>query len=439
MAMPEHITRHYAEHIDALMQSWERALYAENLDSVVVHAGTPLVSFLDDAHYTFRANPHFLAWLPLTQNPESVLIFRPGARPTLYFYQPNDYWHCVPEDPEDWWAQHFDIKVMREPGEWRQGVPVGFEAYIGDSPELEADADCNPTRLLNRLHLLRTRKSEYELACMRQSSAVAARCHRAAEAAFRNGSSEYEIHMAYMLAASATEADLPYGSIVALNEHAAVLHYQIQSRQAPEQSRSFLIDAGATCHAYCSDITRTYAAEQGAFAALVEGMDAMQQSLCDGVRGGVDYRELHLQTHVGVAELLVEHDIVNVNAHDAVSSGLTSKFFPHGLGHFIGLQTHDVAGLISDETGQEIPRPAGHPFLRLTRTLEPGNVVTIEPGLYFIESLLEPLRHSRDRQQVNWDTVDALRPYGGVRIEDDVVVTAAAPENLSRDAFAALD
>jgi Xaa-Pro dipeptidase len=439
METPELITRHYAAHIQTLQNTWEQALQAENFDSVVVHAGSPLVSFLDDFHYNFRPNPHFLAWLPLTHHPESVLIFQPGARPVLYFYQPTDFWHRAPDDPEPWWAEHFDIRVMREPGHWRQGVPVGREAYIGDAPELEGDDDHNPARLLNRLHLARTRKTAYELACMRESSRVAAGCHRAAEQAFREGRSEYGIHMAYLEAGRLTEADLPYGSIVALNRHAAVLHYQNQERRAPETSRSFLIDAGATFHAYCSDITRTYAAEEGAFGALVAGMDALQQKLAGAMRAGVDYRDLHLQTHQGVAGLLVEHDIVHMNAEDVVASGLSAAFFPHGLGHFIGLQTHDVAGLIEDATGREIPRPAGHPFLRLTRKLEAGNVVTVEPGLYFIDSLLEPWRHGRDRQQVNWDVVDALAPYGGVRIEDDVVVTADEPENLSREAFAALD
>lgn len=439
MATPEHITTHYANHIGIVQQAWEQALFAEDFDCVVVHAGSPLVSFLDDFHYSFRANPHFLAWLPLTRHPESVLIFRPGARPVLYFYQPDDYWHVVPEDPESWWAMHFDVRIMREPGEWRQGVPVGREAYIGDAPELAGDDDLNPRGLLNRLHLARTCKSDYELACMREASDVGARCHRAAEQAFREGLSEYEIHMAYLQAGRMSDADLPYGSIVALNQHAAVLHYQAHQRQAPDSSRSFLIDAGATTHAYCSDITRTYAAQEGAFADLVSGMDALQLSLADAMRAGVDYRELHLQTHSGVAQLLVDNDIVRVSAEDAVSSRLTSAFFPHGLGHFIGLQTHDVAGLIFDASGQEIPRPAGHPFLRLTRILEPGNVVTVEPGLYFIESLLDPWRHGRDRLKVNWDTVDALMPYGGVRIEDDVVVTAGEPENLTRNAFAALN
>jgi Xaa-Pro dipeptidase len=105
----------------------------------------------------------------------------------------------------------------------------------------------------------------------------------------------------------------------------------------------------------------------------------------------------------------------------------------------IGLQVHDVAGFAADDTGREqIPRPAGHPYLRLTRRLEPGFVVTIEPGAYFIGLLLEAARaHKEHARLINWTLVERLKPYGGIRVEDDVVCRAeGAPENLTRDAFA---
>ena len=101
------------------------------------------------------------------------------------------------------------------------------------------------------------------------------------------------------------------------------------------------------------------------------------------------------------------------------------------------MQTHDVAGLIDNE-GHEIPRPEGHPFLRLTRILETGNVLTIEPGLYFIEPLLNGWRENKDSSVINWDKVEELAPYGGVRIEDNVVVAAEGCDNLTRKAFADL-
>jgi Xaa-Pro dipeptidase len=121
-----------------------------------------------------------------------------------------------------------------------------------------------------------------------------------------------------------------------------------------------------------------------------------------------------------------------------VAERVTSIFFPHGIGHLIGLQVHDVAGLAGDVTGTEIPRPDGHPYLRLTRVLEPGYVVTVEPGIYFIDLLLAEARADGRGGHIRWDAVERLKPYGGIRIEDDVVCTGGAPENLTRDAFAAV-
>jgi Xaa-Pro dipeptidase len=97
---------------------------------------------------------------------------------------------------------------------------------------------------------------------------------------------------------------------------------------------------------------------------------------------------------------------------------------------------HDVAGFAESDRGGTIPKPDGHPYLRLTRTLQPGMAVTIEPGIYFIDMLLDELKRKGLADTVDWSRIDAFRPYGGIRIEDDVVCTDAAPINLTREAFA---
>jgi Xaa-Pro dipeptidase len=432
------VTDHYAEHVATCQQRWAAALEAEAFDAAVVHAGAQLVAFLDDYHYPFKPNPHFLAWLPLTRHHDSVLLVRPGERPVLFYYQPDDYWYLPPADPEAWWAAHFDVRPVRDADSWKADAPDGRVAYIGDAPAISGCEALNPTRLINRLHLERARKTPYEIACMAEANRVAARAHRAAEQAFREGASEYEIHQAYCLAGGLLDEELPYGNIVALNRNGAVLHYQQRLHEQPTDRHSFLIDAGATQQGYASDITRTYAAHAGAFQDMITAMDELQQGLCADMRAGVDYRDMHLAAHQRIATVLAEFGVIRCSADAAVESGLSSVFFPHGLGHFLGIQTHDVAGLIAEASGTEIPRPEGHPFLRLTRVLEPGNVLTVEPGLYFIDSLLERWRAEGDAAAVDWDRVDELRPCGGIRIEDNVVVTDSEPLNLSRQAFAGL-
>jgi Xaa-Pro dipeptidase len=296
----------------------------------------------------------------------------------------------------------------------------------------------NDAELLARLHYGRAVKTPYELECLRRASALGARGHRAALAAFRRGESEYEAHMSYLAACALREEEMPYNNIVAYNEHAAVLHYQHLDRRTPPVLRSFLIDAGAQYRGYAADITRTYAAAPGRFAELVERLNAAQLRLCGEIVSGRDYREVHLSAHRMLGDVLHEAGLTHIAGPDALEQGVTSVFFPHGIGHLLGLQVHDVGGVMDDVQGGERKRPEGHPYLRLTRMLEPGVVVTVEPGIYWIDSLLKAAREDKRRAHIDWAVVDELRPYGGIRIEDNVVATAAAPENMTRDAFARL-
>jgi Xaa-Pro dipeptidase len=263
------------------------------------------------------------------------------------------------------------------------------------------------------------------------------RGHIAARDAFTAGASEFEIHLEYLQTTGQNEAELPYGNIIALNENGAVLHYQFQSRErpGPGERHSFLIDAGATIHGYASDITRTWAASPGDFQELIDRMDEAERALVEEVKPGLSYPDIHLSAHHRIAKILEEMDFVRMDAESMVESGVSAKFFPHGVGHYLGLQVHDVGGFSADRSGRQTPKPEGHPFLRLTRTIEEGQVFTIEPGLYFIDSLLEELKRSPHAKAADWDRIDSFRKYGGVRIEDNIVVTANGHENLTREQF----
>jgi Xaa-Pro dipeptidase len=244
--------------------------------------------------------------------------------------------------------------------------------------------------------------------------------------------------MRYLEACAQREEEMPYNNIVAYNEHAAVLHYQHLERRPPERLRSFLLDAGAQYRGYASDITRTYSAAPGLFSALIDALDAAQLRLCAEIVPGKDYREVHLSAHRILGDVLHTIGLTTLPGEAALEEGLTGVFFPHGIGHLLGLQVHDVGGVMGDSTGGERKRPEGHPYLRLTRMLEPGVVVTVEPGIYLIDSLLKAAREDQRGGHIDWAVVEQLRPFGGIRIEDNVVAAHGAPENLTRNAFARL-
>jgi len=431
----------YAQHIDTLKERTNRALQATGFDALVVHSGLAPVQFLDDQDYPYKVNPHFKYWAPILDNPRSYLVHAPGDRPKLLFYKANDYWHQAAVLPDGPWCVALEVIPYggseRAAAHW-QGL--GRVAFIGP-PELFDGVDpvaINPADLLTRLHYDRAVKTPYELACMRLASLLGARGHRAALAAFRTGASEYLVHMRYLEACTQREEELPYNNIIAYNQHAAVLHYQHLARETSRPLRSFLIDAGAQFRGYAADITRTHAAAAGAFADLIAATEEAQLSLCAEIIAGVDYRAVHLHAHRLLGDVLHRAGIIKVDGHAAVDLGLTLTFFPHGIGHLLGLQVHDVGGVLGNSGGEERQRPQGHPYLRLTRLLEPGVVVTVEPGLYFIDSLLAAAHGDARRTHIDWTLVEQFKPYGGIRIEDNVVTTSGVPENLTRDAFAAL-
>ncbi len=429
----------YLEHLATLQARTAEALQRGGFDHLIVPSGTLHYQVFDDRDYPYAVNPQFKAWVPVTRAPGSWLVVTPGARPKLVFLQPHDYWHVVPAAPDGYWVEHFDIVTIRTPEEALQHLPdSGARCAILGEPlsAVGIHVPNNPQPVVAYLEYQRAFKTPYEIAMMRAATRIGVRAHHAAERAFRAGSSEFGIHLAYCQAAGQDANDLPYGNIIALNEHGAVLHYTERDRLPPKPAHSFLIDAGASFGGYACDITRTYSAQADEFAAMIDAVDAAQLTMCAQVRSGTDYRQIHLDAHLALAGILKDFGIITVSAEAAVQTGVSSAFFPHGIGHGIGLQVHDVAGFAAADTGGTIAKPDGHPYLRLTRTLEPGMVVTIEPGLYFIDMLLDELKQKGLADAVDWQRVETFKPYGGIRIEDDVVCTDGDALNLTREGFA---
>jgi Xaa-Pro dipeptidase len=431
----------YAEHLQTLQQRASLALQNAHCDRLIIAAGRPHGIFLDDQDYPFKINPHFKQWIPLLDAPYSWLIIESGIKPTLVFVQPSDYWHQPPQTPSGYWTEHIDIRIVRDAAEAIAMLPsTGRSAFVGESHNDYATLNFVMSQsLLAELHYQRAYKTSYEIECMRMANVQGVAGHRAVEVAFRGGASEYELHLTYLEHSEQTEEELPYHNIIAANRNGSVLHYQHLSRTRPAvgDRHSLLIDAGGQFQGYASDITRTYAYRDDEFSQLIEALDSAQQRLGLRVRAGIDFVDLHLQAHREIASLLRDADLISLDPETAVESGLSSVFLPHGLGHLLGLQVHDVCGHVVDIAGAVRNPPTEHPYLRLTRRLEPGVVVTIEPGLYFIDQLLEQARAGEHRKHIHWSRVDQLRRYGGIRIEDNVCCTIDAPDNLTRRAFAA--
>ena len=409
----------YKNHIATLQERTRDALARFKLDALLIHSGELFNVFLDDHPYPFKVNPQFKAWVPVTQVPNCWLLVDGVNKPKLWFYLPVDYWHNVEPLPTSFWTEDVEVIALPKADGIGSLLPAarGNIGYIGPVPEralqlgIEA-SNINPKGVIDYLHYYRSFKTEYELACMREAQKMAVNGHRAAEEAFRSGMSEFDINIAYLTATGHRDTDVPYSNIVALNEHAAVLHYTKLDHQAPEEMRSFLLDAGAEYNGYAADLTRTWSAKSdNDYAQLVKDVNDEQLALIATMKAGVSYVDYHIQFHQRIAKLLRKHQIITDMSEEAmVENDLTGPFMPHGIGHPLGLQVHDVAGFMQDDSGTHLAAPAKYPYLRCTRILQPGMVLTIEPGIYFIESLLAPWREGQFSKHFNWQKIEAQKP-----------------------------
>ena len=415
-------------HIAEVSRGTAAALEAAGFAALLIHSGTPLKRTLaDDNFWPLRPTPHFHHWLPL-QEAGCTLVIVPGRKPRLFRPAEQNIWEA-PAPPE---SNHFWNAFEVSAG--GPEVPAGRVAFVGDDLGGAAalgieEGAVNPPGLIAALDQLRVRKTAYEIECLAEANRRAARGHEELRQLFQQGDrAELELHLAFLGKTRQDDAETPYKNIVALGKHAATLHHIAYQKRA-QPAQSMLVDAGAGFAGYGSDITRTWVkgggAAASAFAELVAGLEAMQQRLCGMVRIGVPYEELHDESHRQAAEVLHAVGISKLPADALVARGVTRAFYPHGLGHSLGLQVHDVG------CGLQPPRK-DNPFLRNTTRIARDQVFTIEPGIYFIDALLLPLRGSPD---LDWKLIDALSELGGVRIEDDIVVLEKGIRNLTREAL----
>ena len=434
----------YPGHIQHLQAIYEQALAAvadEGApDSVLLHSGSEAHYFADDKPVPFEAYGHFMHWLPV-RRPDQFVWYRPGQKPVYFQVVPADFWHEQTIVNEDWWASQFDLQRLGAVTELQPHLEkAGRIAYLGPNPDLAAELGIAEA-LVNHPHLSyfldfhRAVKSPYELAQLRAANRIGMQGHAAARERFLAGGNEYEIHQAFLDACRITEFESPYNNIVALDEKAAILHYQFKRREPAADAQVLLIDAGFRQNNYASDITRT-TVKNGAhtvFKSLLAGMDTLQQSLVQLVRPGMAYKELHDAAVQGVADLLLAHELCYGSQERLLESGIAKDFMPHGIGHLLGVQVHDVGGHQKDSTGLQEDPPPDAPLLRNTRIMAEDMVFTVEPGLYFIPMLLQPrMADAQQKDAFNAALIEAMYPLGGIRIEDNVRVQDSGVENFTR-------
>ncbi len=431
----------YSQHLSELTSQWATILERNSYDSAIIAAGENSYFYDDDQSPPFHANPHFLRWTVCDESEHCVMVLASGRDPKLLWFTPKDYWY-LPSSIPRWLSASFSHEVhdsVESIAKACEESLAGMQrtAFVGPLPSPLSDiANVEPASaaLMDQLAYVRAYKTPFEVDNLVQAEKIGASGHIAARDAFLSGASEFEIHLAFLSASKQSFHELPYPSIVGINEHASTLHYQLYDREPPETSHSLLIDAGAKHLCYHSDITRTYTNhEAGDFKALLHSVEAFQQQLVQELPSMKDFVEFHVRTHELVAQTLVEHGIVRCSASAAYEQKLTDVFYPHGTGHLLGLQTHDLGGHIVDESGTPGAPPERFPSLRLIRNIEAGMVFTVEPGIYFIPVLLAGIQGQRD---IDWDKVEGLIPCGGIRIEDNVLIEDVGLRNLTREAFA---
>lgn len=432
----------YLYHVGRLVQRYGEALAEAGLDAVVLHAGAPKKrTVFDDQYFPLRPSPYVQHFVPIAEAHAALVVTADGARPKLLRPRVTSFWERpAPLEPA-WLLEPFDVVQVEEDGGGSASHLPGRArlAFVGEETGVAsawgiAEERVNATSLLAALDALRVLKSPYEVACLAEANRRAAAGHDAVLARFRaGGASELDLHLAFLQASEQDDADTPYKNIVALGANAAILHHVSYGRaREAREAESLLLDAGASFHGYCSDITRTWVRGRGAtasaFQALVDGVEEMQQLLCGAARVGLNYEALHDQAHRELGRVLAAAGVVRGSPDEAVDRGVTRAFLPHGLGHSLGLTCHD-AGCATVK-----PRP-DNPFLRNTSRIAEGQCFTIEPGVYFVDALMDALRAGPNAGLVDWALVGALTPLGGIRIEDDVVVRGADEpvRNLTRE------
>jgi Xaa-Pro aminopeptidase len=383
----------------------------------------------DDSAYRFEAHSEYF-YLTDRNLPDRVLAFDPDHG-WVDFVAPvttsDRLWSGTP-------AGESEGPTTDELEGWLQARSARERTWLG-SPPVGARIDEELTEEL-RFGLSRVRrvKDAVELARMRAAQQATRASFAVALPLIREGVSEREVQIELEAEAFRRGAEaMAYDTIVGGGTNSAVLHCAPTARRF-RAGELVLIDAGAQFCGYASDITRTYP--------VGEHLDELQRELhaivhraertaIEQCRAGIEWRDVHLAAALVIADGLVAFGLLRGRPDSLVESGAVWLFFRHGIGHLVGLGGRDAGGTPLRERRHD-PKP--YPNLRINLPLESGMVATVEPGIYFVPAILEdPDSRRAHRGNVDWGRVDRMLDFGGIRIEDNVLVTDDGCEVITAD------
>jgi Xaa-Pro aminopeptidase len=399
--------------------------------------------------YPFRQNSHFLYYTGLSEPDMAMLSFPDPGHDILFCRQTSidDIVWTGPTRSNMELARDAGIDAVEDIDRLEehlskariQGTKIHYlppyqysslyrAAQLLNMEKEEVVANVSQT-LMEQVAKQRSIKSEIEIAEIEDALAITDQMYRAALSATRPGKLERDIAGIIQGIALSADRQQAFSPIVTI--HGEVLHNTTYSNVL-EEGQLLLIDSGveSPLH-YASDITRTFPVS-GKFTAqqaeIYQIALRMQLGTIGMIKPGIAYRDIHLAACRILVEGLRTMGLMQGNPADAVEAGAHALFFPHGIGHMMGLDVHDMEDL-GDVVGYVKKEKRSGQFglntLRLSRPLEPGFVLTVEPGIYFIPALIERWqRELMHKEFINYDKVVNFLGFGGIRIEDDVLVTA---------------
>lgn len=310
---------------------------------------------------------------------------------------------------------------------YRYDTQIQIMDLTGIHPSKQREAASMP--LIQAVIKLRSTKSAEEIAEIERACAIGYKMHVTAMKMCRPGVTEQAIGGAIDGVAYAEGCMPSFQSIVTM--HGEIMHGNPSPHQL-ESGRLMLCDAGAeTNENYCSDNTRTtpisghYTQRQRDIYSIVSDCHDL---VLDVARPGVKWWDVHFDVCRLMTNRLKELGLMKGDTEEALRAGAHALFLPHGLGHMMGMDVHDMEGLGQTNVGYDDEvRPSsqfGTASLRFARKLEPGFVVTDEPGIYFIPDLIDLWkREGHNAEFLNFEEIEKFKDFGGIRIEDDVLIT----------------